>query len=206
MASRLTKDERRDQLLSSAAELLLERGTSAITMEGVAARAGVSKALPYAHFANADELLLALYEREVEDIGRRVRRAMRGVEGFDEKVTAAVSAYFNVVEDRGALLATLLRATGATRQIEDETDEEGRPRRPIRPAEAWFAELYQQELGIAPETALVLAQLVLAALPGAVDAWTNRRAGRSQVESIYARFVAAGVRAVAEAETAVGAR
>ena len=39
--------------------LVSERGFGAITMEGVAARAGVSKALPYSHFENAEALTSA---------------------------------------------------------------------------------------------------------------------------------------------------
>lgn len=38
--------------------MLLERGAAAITMEGLAVQAGVSKALPYIHFDNAEAVLI----------------------------------------------------------------------------------------------------------------------------------------------------
>jgi len=48
--ARLPRNERREQLLDVAAGLILEKGTEAVTMEGVAAAAGVSKGLGYAYF------------------------------------------------------------------------------------------------------------------------------------------------------------
>ncbi len=41
-------------------------------MEGIAARGGVSKALPYRHFDNADDVLMALYQREMALLAERV--------------------------------------------------------------------------------------------------------------------------------------
>jgi AcrR family transcriptional regulator len=49
---RLTRDSRHDALLDEAARLLAEGGFSAVTMEAVAARAGVSRPLVYKHFDN----------------------------------------------------------------------------------------------------------------------------------------------------------
>ena len=86
---RLRRDQRRDQLLDSAAALLVERGPGAITMEGVAAEAGVSKALPYAHFDNATELLRQLRDRELDHLRDRLLAASAGVEGFERLVEAA---------------------------------------------------------------------------------------------------------------------
>src|SRR5205823_5613658 len=73
---RLPGDLRRRQLLDVAIELLSEGGAEAVTMEGVAARAGVSKALGYRYFDNADQLLLALHDREMAEMGIRVRSAL----------------------------------------------------------------------------------------------------------------------------------
>src|SRR5438445_42980 len=89
-AERLSKEARRTQLLDSAAELITQRGIDGMTMEGVAALAGVSKALPYLHFENAEVLIMALREREMDDLSHRVSRAARGIDDFEAKIAAAV--------------------------------------------------------------------------------------------------------------------
>ena len=77
---RLSAADRRTHLLDVAVVLLGESGPEAVTMEGVAARAGVSKALGYRYFDNADELLLAVHDREMAELGTRVRSALRGAD------------------------------------------------------------------------------------------------------------------------------
>jgi len=67
---RVDRSERRHQLLDVAAEKVVEHGVSAMSMERVAEWAGVSKALPYSHFDNIEDLLVALYQREAVSIGR----------------------------------------------------------------------------------------------------------------------------------------
>ncbi|MEU1281213.1 helix-turn-helix domain-containing protein [Streptomyces sp. NPDC005805] len=61
---RLSPDQRRAQLLDVAAELFAARPYDEVTMEEVAERAGVSRALLYRHFPGKRELFAALY-REV---------------------------------------------------------------------------------------------------------------------------------------------
>src|SRR5438093_11908715 len=97
---RLTRAERRDQLLDSAAALLTERGFTALTMEGVAARAGVSKALPYSHFENADALVEALYQREIGHLTRNVVEAALAANGVESQIAAVVHAWFETVKER----------------------------------------------------------------------------------------------------------
>ena len=50
--ARLTAAQRKQQFLDVAAQLVVEQGADTVTMEAVAARAGVSKALSYRYFSN----------------------------------------------------------------------------------------------------------------------------------------------------------
>ncbi len=59
----MTATSRREQLLDVALGLVLERGFGAITIEEIARRAGVTRALVYNHFGDLPELLQALVER-----------------------------------------------------------------------------------------------------------------------------------------------
>ncbi|MDZ4054203.1 MAG: helix-turn-helix domain-containing protein, partial [Phenylobacterium sp.] len=58
--TRLTPQARRDQILDRAAELVLADGLAAISMDGVARAAGVSKGLVYNYFPDRQALFAAL--------------------------------------------------------------------------------------------------------------------------------------------------
>src|SRR5262245_40310193 len=104
---RLARAQRRTHLLDVAAEMVLEGGFDALPMEGVAARAGVSKALPYQHFQNSDELLNALCEREERVVDERVGAAFEAGESLEQRILSSVRAYFDVIEERGVILALI---------------------------------------------------------------------------------------------------
>lgn len=65
-ARRLPPEERREQLLDAALEMMVEAGVQAVSMEAVARRAGVTKPVVYGIFADRGDLLSTLLEREEE--------------------------------------------------------------------------------------------------------------------------------------------
>jgi AcrR family transcriptional regulator len=106
---RLTKEGRRAQLLETARELLTEQGAGSLTMEGLAARAGVDKALPYRHFANADAVVAELLAQYYDTMATRVICAIGAVDATQDKTRAAVTAFFDVVAEHGAIITVLTR-------------------------------------------------------------------------------------------------
>ena len=84
--TRLAAADRREQLLDVAAAIALDSGLLALSMESVAQRAGVSKGLGYAYFENADALALALYDREVGELYRRVEAAVSAAGDFEARI------------------------------------------------------------------------------------------------------------------------
>jgi AcrR family transcriptional regulator len=56
---------RREQLLDVTTELVVERGFPAVSVEAVAQRAGITRALIYQHFGDLDALLQAAIDREM---------------------------------------------------------------------------------------------------------------------------------------------
>jgi len=102
-----TKADRRSQLLDAAAWLVTDKGVAGFTMEGLAVAAGVSKALPYRHFANANDALVELMNREVGHLGRTMVTACVGLAEGDAIISAAIHAYFDTIVDRGGLLNAL---------------------------------------------------------------------------------------------------
>jgi AcrR family transcriptional regulator len=186
--TRLAAADRREHLLGAAAEILLDAGYLALSMEGVAQRAGVSKKLGYAYFKNADDLALALYDREVDAVYRRVEQAVEGARSFEERIRAATSAYLDVVAQRGALIAVL------------ETRLQGRwlartGRRRVGEFLAFWARQLASELGVERSVAEPLAAAYLSAADACTRVALARRLPRAEVEETCVRFLLGGLRA-----------
>ena len=62
---RMTSDARRDQLLDVTTQIVVERSFHDVSIEAVARRAGITRAVIYQHFADLHELLRAVIEREM---------------------------------------------------------------------------------------------------------------------------------------------
>src|SRR3954470_20348909 len=58
----------RDALLDATVELVSERGFHAVGIADIGGAIGVSGAAIYRHFRNKDELLVAVFERVVDDL------------------------------------------------------------------------------------------------------------------------------------------
>src|SRR4030088_2214244 len=63
-APRMPPEERREQLIDAALEVILEQGYSGVSIEAIARVAGVTRPVVYDHFPNLGRLLHALIERE----------------------------------------------------------------------------------------------------------------------------------------------
>lgn len=188
---RLQKSDRREQLLDVAADFLAEAGASNLTMEGLAERAGVSKALPYSHFDNADAVLVSLYEREVARMGEGIVRALAdlGPDATPEaKLRAAFHAYFDVIEERGAVLAMLL---GPGSRVPTLVNDQGAARR-------FLADIIMSSFDVTAKQANVVAELFSSIASGAVSAWARGLGSRRAIEEIVVRFTHAGVLAIVE--------
>ncbi|HTO05638.1 MAG TPA: helix-turn-helix domain-containing protein [Myxococcota bacterium] len=184
--TRLPAADRRRHLLDSAAEILLERGFHALTMESVARRAGVSKGLGYAYFENAQALALELYDREVNELYLRVEAAVARASDFEARIRAGVAEYLDVVAERGALIGAL------------EARVQGRwfaraGRRRVSRLLAFWAKQIESDLGVPPEEAAALAAAKASAVDACARAGLRRKLPRAQIEALCVRFVTGGL-------------
>lgn len=87
-------------LIDSALEIIAEIGPQGLTIREVARRAGVSHAAPYRHYADKDELILAVVERgfELLEAAMDVAREAAGKEPLDQ-FAASGDAYISFALD-----------------------------------------------------------------------------------------------------------
>jgi AcrR family transcriptional regulator len=196
---RLPGDLRKIQLLDVAVELLAEGGPDAVTMEGVAARAGVSKTLGYRYFGNADELLVAVHRREMAEMGNRVRSAIAEVHGFEPQVRASLAAWLDLLAERGPVIASIL----AVRPVSSPVDEASRS---VHAAVSeFYGGLAAEAYDLSPRVATVAASILLAGLEGLVDCWISRRMPRRELIDTYTTMCVAAFAALAADPPVIGA-
>jgi AcrR family transcriptional regulator len=73
---RLTRSERREQLIDVARALFAERGLEGTSVEEIAAHAGVSKPVVYEHFGGKEGLYAVVVDREVRTLHDAIRTAI----------------------------------------------------------------------------------------------------------------------------------
>jgi AcrR family transcriptional regulator len=101
--------DRRETILAAALDAFAEGGYHETSLEQVAARAGVSKALIYEHFGSKRELHGALLEQYVGELLGRVREAIAEAAPGAERMRAGVEAFFAFVEERRGAWRMLYR-------------------------------------------------------------------------------------------------
>jgi AcrR family transcriptional regulator len=100
---RLARADREQQILEIAHRAFAKRGYGAVTMEEIAAEAGVTKPLLYAYFGNKDRLYEACMEPAGEAMVEAVLAALEGATDANDALERGVRAFFDYVDgDRDA--------------------------------------------------------------------------------------------------------
>lgn len=101
--TRLPRAEREQQVLDIAHARFAEHGYAAVTMDDVAAAAGVTKPLLYAYFGNKERLYIACMERAGDAMLATVVAAVGDADGPADALRLGLRAFFAFVdEDRDA--------------------------------------------------------------------------------------------------------
>lgn len=91
----------RKLLVRAAYAAIAERGFTAVTLQEVASRAGVSKGLPLYYFPSKEALFAAVMERTAAAILRRLAQALAAVEGPRARLESYLDALtLNAAEHR----------------------------------------------------------------------------------------------------------
>jgi AcrR family transcriptional regulator len=97
---RMTAADRREAILEAALDAFAGAGYHETSLDAVADRAGISKALIYEHFASKRELHRALLERYVHELLARVIDATAAAEPGEARLRSGLEAFLEFVEER----------------------------------------------------------------------------------------------------------
>lgn len=179
--TRLKGAERKERFLDAAAEIVIACGVAAVTMDGVAARSGVNRALGYRYFAGRDEVLAALFDREVARHESRVAHEIAKDASFEEWIRYGLRHWFRRMDESGELFVRLtsdngpLAAKAAARRQADVAN---------------WAKALQRVFAIAPRPAEHLASFLVAGTAGAL-AVRNGQDDEDIIETITLSVMAA---------------
>ncbi|HEX9547981.1 MAG TPA: helix-turn-helix domain-containing protein, partial [Acidimicrobiales bacterium] len=99
---RLTRDEvaasQRTRLMAAFTSLLAERGYAAVTIGDLAARAGVSRAAFYEHFADKQACLLAAYDHFAVMVAAAIALPPEHDAPWSALIDATLDGYLGVLE------------------------------------------------------------------------------------------------------------
>jgi AcrR family transcriptional regulator len=125
-AMRMAPQQRREQILDSAVELIVARGLSSCTLEEVAVRARISKPLIYRYFSRLQDLLKSLVEREYHYLRRRGLDVFPRNMSYEDLVHRSALLSLEYLYERGPIIRLLAsdRSVAGLAQRQDR-DERG---------------------------------------------------------------------------------
>jgi AcrR family transcriptional regulator len=201
---RMPRAQRRVNLVKAGRDVLFERGYGDLSMERVAERAGVSKALVYDHFANRRDLFLTILSEERARLVQRLAPALSHGDR-ETRVRSGVHAFLAGVEDLGEGYAELLRhPLGHDPVLAEEVQR-------MRDGVAeMIAGILANDIGLSVKQTLLPAYTIVGTMEAAAD-WIVRtppsqRPPLAQTADLVTRLIWRGLEGAAElAESAAGA-
>src|ERR1039458_79656 len=190
--------DRRDSLLDVAAQMVADGRFEQLSMESVAAVAGVSRALVYKHFINRHDLLGALYERESALLHERLSTDVRAARGLTEMLGALARGACAAQASRGATFAAL--SAGGSRSTGQRDLQRLRDAQTLR----HFARQAMSEFDLDEADARAGLAIALGAIPTVLAQWRRRPTPEyaSHLEHAYVAMAIGGIKELSHARTA----
>ncbi len=186
---RLKPEERKDELLSNAYSMIYEGGLEALTMEGLAAKSGVNKALPYHYFGTRDGVLIGLAERSYGILLGAFEEAESRASGLEAKLKALINTWIDNTQPW-----KVIRALETVRERFPELN------RSLLVYEVKVASLisgvFASEKGMKPDMALMMSAQFVGSAQGLAWAWPTSGWSRKRLVDVWLKMNMAGLRSM----------
>ena len=163
------RERRREELLDVADRVIQHRGTG-VSMDEIAAEAGITKPVLYRHFGDKDGLYGALTARYVDELAHELRPSI-GTNDPRSRLAATIDAYLSYVEREPERYRFLLRAGEQPRTAPLVADFRRRHMANCTIA----ADETVRRAGLDPEFAETWAQCVIGMVRAAGTSWLETR-------------------------------
>ena len=195
---RLSRDERRAQILDSAAEVFAERGYEATSIDEVAEAAGISKPVIYDHFDSKKDLHIALIDKQTEDMLSFWSERVSGEQTLDRQLAAGFDAFLEFVETHPYAWRLLFR--DPTAADADIIRAQARIQHRATAAIAAVGEANVEE-GVPKPEVEVVAQMIKTGANGVAAWWyEHREIPRSTLVDIMVSFAWLGLERLTEGD------
>jgi AcrR family transcriptional regulator len=203
--ARMSAPARREAILDAARGAFAEGGFHQTSLDAVAERAGVSKALLYEHFSSKRELYVAMLEMHVHELVERISGAVAGAEPGEPRMRAGLEAFFGFVEERRGAWRIMFRNS-------DDPDVSVRLDRLRDEVAAAIVQLMSEEAAAKgldvpnmPQTVEMIAQQLVGAMQSLADWWDlHRDVPREEVLQIAMDFAWVGQERLSRGERWAG--
>jgi TetR/AcrR family fatty acid metabolism transcriptional regulator len=111
----------REEIYEAAVAVLTQHGSEGLTMDRVAAEAGVGKASLYKYFANKLEMLGFIHEKAIEPVVEAVQVHMKGDLPADRKLEAMLRTWLEHLEEHRALFNLFFNDFGVEGLLKSQT-------------------------------------------------------------------------------------
>lgn len=91
--------DKRERILASAMKVFADKGFFGAKVSDIADAAGVADGTIYLYFKSKDDLLISLFEEQMERVNLELGRAMDAAETAPEKLRRFIHAYMDLVAD-----------------------------------------------------------------------------------------------------------
>ncbi|MGB8224376.1 MAG: TetR/AcrR family transcriptional regulator [Polyangiales bacterium] len=185
--TRLSPEDRQQQLLRVASDIIAADGIDKVRIPYVAAAAGITRPVVYKFFPNRHELIKGVLEDFREDFARRTPNIMEeeGVADVASIARGFIDAACDTIEAKGSGGWQLLRSVGPDREI-SAISKEFRGQL----VEPWLLPL-RELTGVEDAEAQALADMMLSGAGEILQRWIDGDFSRQQVATLLGRIILA---------------
>ena len=100
-------NDKRERILKAATQIFAQHGFYKSTISQIAKQANVADGTIYLYFKNKDDLLICLFEEEMNKITHNMKEQVTKVEGFENKIRTFIKVHLELISGNKELAEVL---------------------------------------------------------------------------------------------------